>query len=318
MFGDPGTVMSHGKGKRAILGAVMVGAMALVAVPIRANAAQPASHARATGTINIGAKNFDEEYITADIYQLLLQKAGFTVKQHVLGSEPQPFQKALLNGSLDLYPEYTGTGLVGILGKTGIVNPHKAYQTVKRLYEKKFHLTWLQQTPMNDSNAVAVTKATANKYHLKTLSNLAKVSKNLSFAALPPCKGRPDCLGGMQKQYGINFKNVTYVDSTTLTLQALKSGQADAAEVFGTDGRISAYGLVSLVDNKGKVFPADHIAPVVRDSTLKKYPQIRGILNKVAPLLTTKVVIQLNLQYDLHHVDAMKLATGFLKSHHLI
>jgi osmoprotectant transport system substrate-binding protein len=300
--------------------ALIAAALAVTFLPFArpSLAARPAAHPHTKALINIGAKNFDEEYIIADMYQLLLQKKGFQVKQHVLGSDAPPFQKALLRGQIDLYPEYTGTGLTVILGKPSIANPIKAYDTVKNLYQKKYHLTWLEQAPMNDTNAVAVTQATASKYHLTNLSSLAKVASKLKFAALPECKGRPDCLGGLQKVYGINFSNVTYVTSTTLTLQALRAGQVDAAEVFGTDGRIKAYGLVSLPDDKAKVFPADHIAPVVRNSILKKYPVIRATLNSVAPYLTNKAVIRLNQQFDLNHVDAMTLARQFLKSKHLI
>jgi osmoprotectant transport system substrate-binding protein len=298
----------------------MVAALAVTFLPFARSsfAAQPAAHSPVKALINIGAKNFDEEYIIADMYQLLLQKHGFQVKQHVLGSNAPPFQKALLRGQIDLYPEYTGTGLTVILGKKSVANPTKAYDIVKNQYQRRYHLTWLEQAPMNDTNAVAVTKATASKYGLKNLSSLGKVASKLKFAALPECKGRPDCLGGLQSVYGINFSSVTYVSSTTLTLQALRAGQVDAAEVFGTSPAIKAYGLVTLPDNKAKVFPADHIAPVVRNSVLAKYPVIRTTLNRLAPYLTNKVIIRLNAQFDLNHVDAMKLARQFLKSKHLL
>jgi glycine betaine/choline ABC-type transport system substrate-binding protein len=205
-----------------------------------------------------------------------------------------------------------------ILNRPGIANAVRAYDVVKNQYRKKFNLIWLEQTPMNDTNAVAVTQATASKDHLSTLADLAKVAGQLSFAALPECNGRPDCLGGLEKVYGIHFKNVTYVASTSLTVQALKAGQVDAAEIFGTSPVIKADNLKTLVDNKAKVFPADHIAPVVRGSILAKYPQIRGILNKVAPFLTTKAVIRLNALFDLQHQDAMAIARQFLKSKHLL
>jgi osmoprotectant transport system substrate-binding protein len=306
--------------RRGITASLLVAALALASLPFaRASlAAHPAGHAHAIATINIGEKNFDEEYIIGDMYALLLQKAGFDTKIHVLGSNAPPFQTALLHGQLDLYPEYTGTGLVVILKLPGIANATKAYNTVKSQYKKKFNLIWLNQAPMNDTNAVAVTQSTASKYNLQNLSSLSRVASQLSFAALAECNGRLDCLAGLQKYYGINFKNVTYVQSTSLTLQALRAGQVDAAEIFGTSPAIKAFGLKSLPDNLAKVFPADHIAPVVRGSILAKYPQIATILNKVAPYLTNKAVINFNAGFDLQHQDAMTLARQFLRSKHLL
>jgi osmoprotectant transport system substrate-binding protein len=306
--------------RHGLLAVLLVGALSLASLPFAraAVAAHPASHAHVIAQINIGEKNFDEEYIIGDMYALLLAKAGFGTHLHVLGSNAPPFQKALLNGQLDLYPEYTGTGLTVILNRPGIANATRAYDVVKNQYKKKFNLVWLEQAPMNDTNAVAVSQATATKYHLKTLSNLASVASQLSFAALPECNGRADCLGGLQNVYGIHFKNVTYVASTSLTLQALRAGQVDAAEIFGTSPAIKAFNLRTLTDNKAKVFPADHIAPVIRGSLLAKYPQIRTILNKLAPYLTTKAVIKLNAGFDLQHQDAMVLARQFLKSKHLL
>jgi osmoprotectant transport system substrate-binding protein len=299
---------------------LLLAALSVASFPLArvTSAARPATHSAATVTLNIGEKNFDEEFIVGDIYALLLQKAGFKYKLHVLGSEPGPFQTAMLRGQLDLYPEYTGTGLVGVLGVPGIANQALAFKTVKRLYEKRYHFTWLQRAPMNDTNAVAVTSATASKYHLKTLSDLARVASQLSFIALPACQGRSDCLAGMQSAYGINFKNVTYVASTSLTTQALVGGQADAAELFSTSPVIKKDGLVVLADNKAKVFPADNLAPLIRDPVLRKYPKIAGILNKVEKYLTTQAVIGLNAKFDLLNQDALSIARKFLKSKHLL
>lgn len=271
----------------------------------------------AMGTLNIGTKDFAEEYLVSDMYQLLLQKQGFTVKMHVLGQTPL-LQKALERGDIDLYPEYTGSGLELVLNKTTpVTDAAKAYTEVKQGYQQKFHLTWLLQSPMNDTNGVAVTQATASKYHLKSLSDLAKVSSQLNFAGLPDCKDRPDCLGGMKSVYGINFKNTTFLTSQPLIYKALTSGQSDAIEVFTTDGPIRADHLVVLSDDKG-IFPADHIAPVVRDSTLAKHRQIATVLNGLAPHITTPAMIQLNEQVVLHNADPMKVARTFLKDQGLL
>jgi osmoprotectant transport system substrate-binding protein len=149
------------------------------------------------------------------------------------------------------------------------------------------------------------------------LSNLAKPSGSLKFAALTACTGRMDCLEGLKKVYGINFKSVQSLDSQALIYSALTGGQADVAEVFGTDAQIKADNLVVLADNKG-IAPADHIAPVVRNSTLAKYKDIPSILNPLARYLTSSAMIKMNAQVGIQHANPLNVARAFLKSKHLI
>jgi glycine betaine/choline ABC-type transport system substrate-binding protein len=302
--------------RRRLIAGLVLGVAALTSAPF-ATASQ-AARPQAKPTINIGEKNFAEEEIIGDMYSLLLQKHGFGTKLHVLGSEPQLLTNAIRRGDLDIYPEYTGTGLQ-VLGINRIItSPTTAYNTVKNQYAQRFHITWLQQSAFNDTNGVAVTGATSKKYNLHTLSDLAKVSKNLTFAALTGCKGRPDCLGGFQKAYGIQFKTVNFLDAAPLRYSALKNGQADAIEVFTTDGPIRANHLVVLADNKHAVFPADHIAPLVRNIALQKNPEIRTILDPLARYLTTDAMTKLNGLVILQSQDAMSVARTFLKSKHLL
>ena len=302
--------------RRRWLAALVLGVAALTSAPFAATG--QAAHPQAKPTINIGEKNFAEEEIIGDMYSLLLQKHGFGTKLHVLGSEPALLTNAIRRGDLDIYPEYTGTGLQVLGIKRIVTSPTTAFNTVKNQYAQRFHITWLQQSAFNDTNSVAVTGATSKKYHLHTLSDLAKVSKNLTFAALSGCKGRPDCLAGLQSAYGIQFKTINYLDSTPLRYSALKNGQADVVEVFTTDAPIRADHLVVLADNKHAVFPADHIAPLVRNVTLQKNPEIRSILNPLARYLTTEAMIKLNGQVILQSQDAMNVARSFLQSKHLL
>lgn len=298
---------------------LVVAALAATLFTATSQAAQPRSNPTSSKpTINIGEKNFAEEEIIGDMYSLLLQKHGFGTKIHVLGSEPALLTNAIRRGDLDIYPEYTGTGLQVLGIKRIITNATTAYNTVKNQYAHRYQITWLQQTAFNDTNGVAVTAATAKKYKLHTLSDLAKAAKNLTFAALTGCKGRPDCLGGFQSAYGIHFKTVNFLDAAPLRYNALKNGQADAIEVFTTDGPIRANHLVVLVDNKHAVFPADHIAPLVRNSVLRKNPEIRKFLDPLARYLTTDAMTKLNGQVILQSQDAMNVARTFLKSKHMM
>jgi osmoprotectant transport system substrate-binding protein len=301
--------------RRGLLAGALLAGIALTAAPFAHTSLAARPHAGPR--INVGTKNFGEEYVISDMYALLLEKHGFTVgKTHDLASTPI-LQKALIRGQIDLYPEYTGTGLESVLGMKGTANEAKAFGTVKTQYEKRYHLTWLQAAQMNDTNGVAVTAATAQKYHLTSLNDLAKVGSHIHFAGLAECKGRLDCLLGLQKTYGIKFSQISYVGSQPVMYRGLHDGTYDAIEVFTTDGPIKALNLKVLTDPKG-IFPADHIAPVVRDSVLKKYPKIKSILDPLAKVLTTQVVKQLNIQVVLDTKDPMAVAQAFLRSKHLI
>jgi len=301
--------------RRRMLRAGMVAAIAISVAAYGSTSS--ASGLKASGpTINVADKQFTESYLVADMYQDLLQAHGIPTQRHSFGTSDLA-QAAILKGTIDLYPEYTGTGLTDILKLPAISNASKAYNKVKTLYQKKFHLTWLAQSPFNDTNGVGLTKATADKYHIKTMSQLAKASSNLTFVGLAECKARPDCLAGMQKVYHVKFKKFIPTSSTAINYQYLLSGRADASEVFTTDPQIAHDNLVVPTDNLG-LFPADHVAPVIRDSALKAYPQIKSILNKLAPLLTTTTMRQLNAKVDIGHQDHATVAKNFLKSHGLL
>jgi osmoprotectant transport system substrate-binding protein len=302
------------RGTRALVSGLVLAALGLTAFPGAGItvAAKPSAQA----AINIGTKNFGEEYLISDMYALLLRKAGFRVNIKNLAQTPL-LQSALRRGSIDLYPEYTGTGLGVVLKQTTPVHDAaRAYKLVQAGY-KKFGLTWLAQSYLNDTNGVGITAATSAKYGIHTISDLARASGNLSFAALPDCKDRADCLVGLQNRYGVHFKTITYLTAQPVMYKGLKSGQFDAVEVFTTDGAIKGLGVVVLRDDKG-IFPADHIAPVVRNSILAKYPQIRPTLDRLARYITTKAQKRLNYEVDILGKDPLATARAVLRSKHLI
>jgi glycine betaine/choline ABC-type transport system substrate-binding protein len=305
--------------RRGLIAGALLGSIALASAPFAQNslAARTAARPAVKATINVGTKNFPEEYLVSDMYKMLLERHGFHVgKTHNLATT-DVLQKALLRGQIDMYPEYTGTGQEVVLKRKGLANEAKEYKSVKSGYQKKFHLTWLKDAPMNDTNSVGVTAATAQKYGLRSLSDLAKVAGQLTFAGYPDCKDRADCLGGLEGVYGIHFKNIVYADSASIIYKGVSSGTYDVIEVFTTDGPIKALNLRVLKDNKG-IFPADHIAPVVRTSILRKYPQIAMILNPLAKYLTTGAVQKMNVKVVLNSADPMVVARAFLKSKHLL
>ncbi len=252
----------------------------------------------ATGTIAIGSKDFTEEFIVAEMYAQVLENAGFKVNRKLnLGGTPIA-QAAILKGDIDLYPEYTSTGLLTVLKQPVLTDPNQIYQAVKNGYEKQFQLTWLQPSPFNDTQALAMTKAGADKFGIKTYTDLSSKANQLVLGGPAEFISREDGLPGLQKAYGgFNFKDVKQLGTGSLRYQALLNGQIDVVVAFSTDGQIAGDNLVLLNDDK-VFYPVYNIAPVIRMDILSKYPQISQILDNLAPHLTTDIVSSLNWQVD--------------------
>ena len=250
------------------------------------------------GTVTVGSKDFTEEFIVAEMYAQLLENAGFTVTRKLnLGGTPIA-QAAIVKGDIDLYPEYTSTGLLTVLKLPSMQDPMQIFSTVKAGYEQQFKLTWLTASPFNDTQALAMTQATADKYGVKTYSDLAAKADQLVLGGPAEFLSREDGLPGLQKAYGgFKFKDTKQLGTGSLRYQALLDGQIDVVVAFGTDGQINGDHLALLQDDKS-FYPIYNIAPVVRMDTLQKYPQIATVLNKLAPYLTDAVMSGLNWQVD--------------------
>ncbi len=250
------------------------------------------------GTIKVGSKDFTEEFIVAEMYAQLLEHAGFTVDRKLnLGGTPVA-QAAIVKGDIDLYPEYTSTGLLTVLKQPSIQDPKQIFDTVKSGYEKQFQLTWLDAAPFNDTQALAMTQASSDKYGIKTYSDLATKAPQLVLGCPAEFLEREDGLKGLQKAYGgFQFKDTKQLGTGSLRYEALLNGQIDVVVAFGTDGQINGNHLVLLKDDK-TFYPIYQVAPVIRMDTLQKYPQIADVLNKLAPTLTDQVMSGLNWEVD--------------------
>lgn len=267
-----------------------------------------------SNAIRVGSKDFSESVSIGEIYAAALERAGIPVERHMNLGSTQIATAALRRGDIDLYPEYTGTGLIDVLHLAPMHDPSKIYSTVKAAYEKRFGLTWLDPSPVNDSQGLATTKAIAQRYALRTLTECARLAPQLRLAAVPEFVTRADALPGLQSYYGgFHFKSVrTY--EIGLQYEALLHGDADVSTAFTTDAQIVADSLVVLRDDK-HFWPPYNVAPVVRMSTLSAHPRIAAVLNRLAPLLTDNAVRHLNVQVNVQKMDPADAAAQFLKVH---
>jgi glycine betaine/choline ABC-type transport system substrate-binding protein len=264
--------------------------------------------------LTVGSKNFTEEYILGNIYAQALQAAGYDVKTNLnLGSETIAY-KALQDGEISGYPEYTSTLLESIFGaKTVPAEAQTAYAQAQQQLQPKGE-TAFEPTPFADANALGMLKSKAEELGVTTISDLQGKSQNLNLYGSPECRERTDCLVGLQNVYGLQFKSFNPVD-IGLRYTVLDKGQADASIVFTSDAQLSANPdkYVLLQDDKG-IFPSGNVIWVTDQSTVQKAgPDYQATIQKVQKGLTLPVMQELNARVDIDKQDPAAVATEYLK-----
>jgi osmoprotectant transport system substrate-binding protein len=269
--------------------------------------------------IAIGSKNFTEQKVLGEIYAQALGAAGYDVSTQLNLGDEKTALKALEGGDISAYPEYTGTALLSFFGYTADKLPSdetQAYDLAKAGFAKK-NLTALPPTPFVSSNEVAVTKATADKYKLKNISDLKAVAGKLTLYGSPECRQRLDCLLGLEKVYGLRFKKFVPVD-IALRHEVLKKGQADVSIVFTTDPQNKREGFVLLQDDKG-MFPPYNSTLVVRNDVIKKAgPDFAKTVEMVNKGLTDETMQELNARVDIDKSTPKDVAAQYLTETGLI
>jgi glycine betaine/choline ABC-type transport system substrate-binding protein len=264
--------------------------------------------------LTVGSKNFTEEYILGNIYAQALQAAGYDVKTNLnLGSEVIAY-KALQDGQISGYPEYTSTLLQSIFGKDTVpADAQQAYAQAKQQLEPKGQ-TAFEPTPFADANALGMLKSKADELGATKISDLQGKSQDLTLYGSPECRERADCLVGLQDTYGLQFKSFNPVD-IGLRYTVLDKGQADASIVFTSDAQLSANPdkYVLLQDDKG-IFPSGNVIWVTDQSTVQKAgPDYMATIQKVQKGLTLPVMQELNARVDIDKQDPADVATQYLK-----
>ncbi|EHJ00931.1 ABC-type glycine betaine transport, periplasmic subunit [Clostridium sp. DL-VIII] len=263
-------------------------------------------------TIRIGSKDFTENSIVGEIYALALEDKGYKVER-VPNIASSVIHTSLVNGEIDLYPEYTGTGLLAVLKKDLITDPQKVYDTVKSEYEKQFNLEWLNYSAANDGQGLVIRTDVANKLGIKTISDLQVHASEIRFASQGEFDQREDGIPGLEKVYGkFNFKSSKVYDNG-LKYQVLENNEADLAPASTTEGQLTKPEFTLLEDDK-HVWPPYNLAPVVKKSLLDAHPDIADILNKVSATLDTKTVTKLNAEVDVDKKEYEEVAKAYYDS----
>jgi osmoprotectant transport system substrate-binding protein len=262
-------------------------------------------------TVSVGSKDFTEQLIIGEMYALVLEENGFTVDRKLnLGGTPVA-QAAIESGEIDLYPEYTGTALLTVLNLPTSSDQQAVFDTVKQAYQEQFNLVWLDPSPMNNTQALAMTEEQANALDIRTISDFVAQASSLTLIGPPEFEVREDGLPGLKTAYG-DFSLAEYkaVDAG-LRYRGLVDGEADVAVAFGTDGEINAFNLVVLEDDKA-LFPPYQIAPIVSQAALDASPGIADALNALSPLLNDEVMRELNYEVSGNQREPADVAREFL------
>jgi osmoprotectant transport system substrate-binding protein len=265
--------------------------------------------------VTVGGKLDTEAQLLTEMYSLLLKNAGCDVTERAKLGTNQIVFNAITSGQIDLYPEFTATGLAK-LGQSTTHNAQQDYQLVKQGYEQQYQITWLDPAPMNDTYGVCTTKDNATKFNVSKVSDLVPLASKDTLATPPDGQSDPNVIPALQKVYGIKFGTETVLDEN-LTFQAVQQGNAQFNICYTTNGLISADNFVLLDDDKS-VFPIYNPAPIVRDSTLKNVPAIATALNPLAPKLTTAEITKLNADVDVNHQTVHEVAQTWLKQQGLL
>lgn len=269
--------------------------------------------------IVVGGKNFTEQLILADMTATYLENLGYEIDKRD-GMGTTILRRAQLNGQIDLYWGYTGTSLITFNKVTEDLSRKETYQRVKKLDAEK-GLVWLGPSDANNTYALAMREADAEKRGIETISDLAAAingGETLTLATNAEFYARDDGLRPLQETYGFEFEraNIRQMDFG-LTLPTLADKNADVAMATATDGRIPAFDLVILEDDKG-FFPAYALTPVVREEVLEANPKLAEQLNKLSALIDDETMATLNARVDVDQETIEHVATDFLKKHELL
>ncbi len=273
-------------------------------------------------TIKIGSKEFTEQLLLGQITVLALEDAGYKVedKTGVAGSDK--VRLALENGDFDMYWEYTGTAWLSFLQhEDPITDSQDAYDKVKA-EDAENNLEWLQYASLNNTYTLMMRREESERLGIKSISDLAEyINENpgeLITAIDHEFSIRPDGYPGVQEHYGFTQgENEIKIMDLGIMYKTLKEEQVDIAMGFATDGRIAAYDLVNLEDDKA-FFPVYNAAPVVRKEMLESNPEIEEILGKIALLLDTETITKLNYEVDINEREPEEVAREWLQSEGLI
>lgn len=296
---------------------LLIGAVAYWSTSSSAARRAPGAGQDDTGTVTIGAKNFTENLLLAEMIGALIEaRTQLRVERRFGLGGTMIAHNALKDGAIDLYVEYTGTALTVILGADTMSDPDVVLARVREDYDARFGLEWLTPFRINNTYALAVRSVVARERGWTTIADLVPQADSLRAGFTPEFSERPDGYPGLKKVYGLRFGRV-YDLEAALMYRALAEDEVDVISAYATDGRLDALDLTLLADDR-HFFPPYFAVPVVRKAVLEQHPQIRAIVAPLAGVLDDAVMRRLNWAVDGEKKNPRAVAAAFLRSNGLL
>jgi len=282
------------------------------AVPASASGSGSAP-AGGAGSVTVGSANFPENVLLAEIYAGALKAKGVQVTKKLSIGSRETYIPGLQDGSIDVIPEYSGVLLQYFDKAATAVSSDDVYAALPKALPATLQV--LEQSKAEDKDAIVVSKATADKYKLTSIADLAPVAKDLVLGGPPEFKTRPDGVPGLASKYSVTFKEFKALDvGGPLTVNALKNGQVQAADLFSTDSSIVTNGFVVLADPKS-LYTAQNVLPLINKAKLT--PAITEALNGVSAKLDTPTLTTLLAKVAVDKKEPADVAAEWLKTNGL-
>ena len=300
--------------RRAHLAAVVFASL-LVAGRASAQVIEPPVIAARRAPIIVASKPFGESYLLAEMFAQLLESQGMTVDRRMGLGQTEIAMQALRSGAIDVYPEYTGTGLLAVLHDSLTdslaSDPRRVFAHVAREFASRYGVRWLPPLGFQNSYAIAVRRETAARYHLRTLSDLARESGHLVAGFTADFIGRADGLAGLARVYGVHPRAVRPL-APAVKYQALATGAVDVIDGYSTDGLLSKYDLVTLADDK-HFFPPYEAAAVIGTRLSRERPEAIATLTMLSGMLDESRMRVLNRRIEVDGEDVKRVAADALR-----
>lgn len=268
-------------------------------------------------TVRVASKNFTEQYILAELMaQMIERHTDLDVERKLSLGSVYIVHNALLNDEVDLYPEYTGTAWRAILGQQRTLASAATFEQVRETYRDRFGLDWLQPFGYENTYAILVTAELARAHGLEAISDLATIAPERVMGFSAEFHERADGFPALRDTYGLDFADTAEMD-LGLLYRALREGRIDVAAGNSTDGRIPAFDLVMLRDDRG-FFPPYDAAPVLRRDLVERHPEVAAVIGRLSGRIDAEAMRNMNRQVDQQQRSAASVAADFLQREGLL
>ncbi|GAA0591782.1 osmoprotectant ABC transporter substrate-binding protein [Virgibacillus siamensis] len=288
----------------------------LISVVLLSGCSLPGLSGPKDKTVTVGTLGTAESAIMGNMVSLIIEHYTDLQTELITNMGSSTVQhKAMSNGEVDVTAtRYTGTDLVGALGMDPVKDPDKAMKIVKREFQQRFNQTWFDSYGFANSYAFTVTSELAKKKNLKTVSDLKAIADELRLGVDSAWIRRPGVgYESFKKSYGFAFNRI-FPMSIGLVYKAVESGEMDVVLAYTTDGRLEAFDLVTLKDNK-HLFPPYDASPVARNEVLNQHPELKDILQKLSGTISTEKMRRLNYLANVKMKEPKVVAKEFLEKH---